>query len=207
MAQESNVRVPSVLLVEDEFLIAEMVRETLTEHGFEVHAFSNAADALTHLSCNNQVDIMFTDINLAGEMDGAALAQKARDLRPDLPVVFASGRWSLLERLRAFPNSVILQKPYSLTRACEAVERYKRTTGLPVMAQPNAGQPKLVDMKVVYDETPEQMVCGVVPLLESGADIIGACCGSTPRHIRAFRDAMDRYIATHGATRTTKAGA
>ncbi len=47
-------------------------------------------------------------------------------------------------------------------------------------------------MKVVYDETPEQMVCGVVPLLEAGVDIIGACCGSTPDHIRAFRDAMDQ---------------
>ena len=127
MGEASHVRVPSVLLVEDEFLIAEMVRETLTERGFEVHAFSNAADALTHLSCNNQVDIMFTDINLAGEMDGAALAERARDLRPDLPVVFASGRWALLERLRAFPNSVILQKPYSLTRACEAVTGLLKT--------------------------------------------------------------------------------
>jgi 5-methyltetrahydrofolate--homocysteine methyltransferase len=94
-----------------------------------------------------------------------------------------------------------------MERARQAVERYKQTTGLPVMAQPNAGQPKLVDMKVVYDETPEQMVCGLVPLLESGADIIGACCGSTPRHIRAFRDAMDRYFAEYGVPRTTKAGA
>jgi 5-methyltetrahydrofolate--homocysteine methyltransferase len=94
-----------------------------------------------------------------------------------------------------------------MERARHAVERYKRTTGLPVMAQPNAGQPRLVDMKVVYDETPEQMVCGLVPLLESGADIIGACCGSTPRHIRAFREAMDRHVAAHGARRTTRAGA
>ncbi len=62
---------------------------------------------------------------------------------------------------------------------------------LPVMAQPNAGQPRLVDMKVVYDETPAQMVSGVAPLLEAGAAIVGACCGSTPEHIRAFRDAMD----------------
>jgi len=61
------------------------------------------------------------------------------------------------------------------------------------MAQPNAGQPKLVEMKVVYDETPAQMVGGVVPLLEAGAGIIGGCCGSTPDHIRAFRAAMDRY--------------
>jgi 5-methyltetrahydrofolate--homocysteine methyltransferase len=94
-----------------------------------------------------------------------------------------------------------------MERARQAVERYKRTTGLPVMAQPNAGQPKLVDMKVVYDETPEQMVKGVVPLLESGADIIGGCCGSTPRHIRAFREAMDRHFTQHGLGRPTKAGA
>ena len=84
-------------------------------------------------------------------------------------------------------------------RARQAVARYKQTTDLPVMAQPNAGQPKLVDMKVVYDETPEQMVRGVVPLLEIGANIVGACCGSTPDHIRAFRHAMDRYLAARSA--------
>ena len=61
-----------------------------------------------------------------------------------------------------------------MERARQAVERYQQATGLPVMAQPNAGLPKLVDMKVVYDETPEQMVRGVVPLLEAGANIIGA---------------------------------
>ncbi len=113
--------VPFVLVVEDEILIAEMVRETLTEYGFAVHAVSNAADALLYLSGDQPVDVMFTDINLPGDMDGAVLARKARIVRPDLPVVFASGRWALLERLRTFPNSAILQKPYSLTKACEAV--------------------------------------------------------------------------------------
>ncbi|MGB7159761.1 MAG: homocysteine S-methyltransferase family protein [Tepidisphaeraceae bacterium] len=82
-----------------------------------------------------------------------------------------------------------------MQRANEAIHRYKEATRLPVMAQPNAGQPKLVDMKVVYDETPQQMVRGVVPLLETGTNIIGACCGSTPDHIRAFRGAMDEYLA------------
>jgi 5-methyltetrahydrofolate--homocysteine methyltransferase len=82
-----------------------------------------------------------------------------------------------------------------MTRATEAVRRYREATGLPVMAQPNAGQPKLVNMKVCYDETPEQMVKGVVPLLEAGANILGGCCGSTPDHIRAFRKAMDEYLA------------
>jgi 5-methyltetrahydrofolate--homocysteine methyltransferase len=65
------------------------------------------------------------------------------------------------------------------------------------MVQPNAGQPKLVNMKVVYDETPDQMVAGVVPLIEAGASIIGACCGSTPEHIRAFRQAIDAHQRAH----------
>jgi 5-methyltetrahydrofolate--homocysteine methyltransferase len=79
-----------------------------------------------------------------------------------------------------------------MERARQAVVRYQRTTGLPIMAQPNAGQPKLVAMKVVYDETPGQMVRGVAPLLEVGTNIIGGCCGSTPDHIRAFRAVMDQ---------------
>jgi 5-methyltetrahydrofolate--homocysteine methyltransferase len=80
-----------------------------------------------------------------------------------------------------------------MERARQAVLRYQGVTNLPIMAQPNAGQPKLVDMKVVYDETPAQMVTGVVPLLQAGAAIVGGCCGSTPDHIRAFREAMDRF--------------
>jgi 5-methyltetrahydrofolate--homocysteine methyltransferase len=83
-----------------------------------------------------------------------------------------------------------------MDRAREAVARYRAVSALPVMAQPNAGQPKLVNMKVVYDETPEQMVAGVVPLIEAGARIIGACCGSTPDHIRAFRVAIDNSERT-----------
>jgi len=84
-----------------------------------------------------------------------------------------------------------------MPRAKEAIHRYKEATSLPVMAQPNAGQPKLVNMKVVYDETPEQMVKGVVPLIETGTNILGACCGSTPDHIRAFRGAIDAYFKEH----------
>jgi 5-methyltetrahydrofolate--homocysteine methyltransferase len=85
-----------------------------------------------------------------------------------------------------------------MSRARDAVVRYRQSTDLPLMAQPNAGQPKLVNMQVVYDETPDQMVPGVVPLLEAGVGIIGACCGSTPDHIRAFRQTMDAFLAARG---------
>jgi len=85
-----------------------------------------------------------------------------------------------------------------MERARDAVERYKRTTSLPVMVQPNAGKPQLINMKIVYDETPEQMVKGLVPLLKAGANIVGSCCGSTPDHIRAFREVMDEFLVSGG---------
>jgi 5-methyltetrahydrofolate--homocysteine methyltransferase len=85
-----------------------------------------------------------------------------------------------------------------MQRARAAVQRYKAVTSLPVMIQPNAGQPRLENMKVVYDETPEQMVKGLLPLLEAGANIVGACCGSTPEHIRAFRAVMDEFLESRG---------
>ncbi len=82
-----------------------------------------------------------------------------------------------------------------MERARQAVARYRSVTNLPVMAQPNAGQPKLVDMQVAYDESPQEMVAGLAPLLDAGAGVVGACCGSTPGHIRAFRAALDQYLA------------
>jgi 5-methyltetrahydrofolate--homocysteine methyltransferase len=85
-----------------------------------------------------------------------------------------------------------------MERAREAVVRYRSATSLPVMVQPNAGKPRLENMKVIYDETPEQMVKGLLPLLEAGANLVGACCGSTPEHIRAFRKVMDEFLESKG---------
>jgi len=67
------------------------------------------------------------------------------------------------------------------------VRRYRAAAGLPVMAQPNAGQPVLEGMRVLYKEMPEQMVAGLPGVLAAGARIVGGCCGSTPNHIRRFR--------------------
>lgn len=85
-----------------------------------------------------------------------------------------------------------------MERARTAVERYKSASNLPVMVQPNAGKPRLVNMKVVYDETPDQMVQGLMPLLDAGANIVGSCCGSTPDHTRAFRKVMDEFLELKG---------
>src|SRR5689334_1892384 len=53
-----------VLLVEDEFLLCDMLSEVLADHGFEVYAVANASEALRHLTCGSPCDILLTDINL-----------------------------------------------------------------------------------------------------------------------------------------------
>jgi CheY-like chemotaxis protein len=100
-----------VLFVEDELLISEWVAQSLSEQGFAVQTVTNAADALRHLA-QVQVDVLFTDINLPGGMDGAALARRAREIRPDLPVVYASARATLLRLDARVPGSIVVPKPY-----------------------------------------------------------------------------------------------
>jgi two-component system, response regulator PdtaR len=100
-----------VLLVEDEFLISEWVAESLSEQGFTVRTVSNAADALHHLR-STPVDVLFTDINLPGGMDGTTLARRARALLPDLSVVYASGRVNVLDPKLRVPGSAFVAKPY-----------------------------------------------------------------------------------------------
>ena len=80
--------------------------------------------------------------------------------------------------------------------AGRAVTRYQGVSDLPTMAQPNAGQPVLENMKVVYKQTPEEMVAELPALLDSGVNIVGGCCGSTPEHIRLFREVIDRHQET-----------
>lgn len=100
-----------VLVVEDEILVGEWVAHELTEQGFAVQAVTNADDAVGHLTAE-AVDVLFTDLNLPGDMDGAALAQRARQLWPNLAVVYASARAAALAPEARVPGAVILPKPY-----------------------------------------------------------------------------------------------
>jgi CheY-like chemotaxis protein len=103
----------SVLLVEDEALICDMVAEALQEQGFEVQAVATAGEALCKLQSGSSFDILFTDVNLPGDMDGAALAERARELRPNLPVMYTSGRRAVIEQLKPVEGSMFVPKPYN----------------------------------------------------------------------------------------------
>ena len=57
-------------------------------------------------------------------------------------------------------------------------------TRLPILAQPNAGKPKLVNDKTVFEMGPGDFATGIVECLRAGARFLGGCCGTTPEHIR-----------------------
>jgi len=106
----------SVLLVEDEPMISDLATEALQEQGFEVAAVSNAGEALRRLISGARIDILFTDVNLPGGMDGGTLARRARELRPNLPVIYTSGRRAVIEQLDPVEGSMFVPKPYDLFR-------------------------------------------------------------------------------------------
>jgi len=62
-----------------------------------------------------------------------------------------------------------------------------------VVAKANAGIPVLHGEHVHYSGTPELMADYVKLALDSGARIVGGCCGNSPAHVKAMRDAMDGY--------------
>lgn len=65
------------------------------------------------------------------------------------------------------------------------VSELKSATSLPVLAQPNAGKPQLVDNETVFKMAPDDFALGISECLSAGAQMVGGCCGTTPEHIRA----------------------
>jgi homocysteine S-methyltransferase len=75
------------------------------------------------------------------------------------------------------------------------------TAGLHVAIQPNAGLPSRVGERLMYLSSPGYMADYAARMIASGARLVGGCCGTTPQHIRAMREALDRLVPQRGAAR------
>jgi methionine synthase I (cobalamin-dependent) len=64
------------------------------------------------------------------------------------------------------------------------LEAMRPATALPILVQPNAGQPTLVDGQAIYSAKPETFAGLIQQMLEAGANLVGGCCGTTPEFIR-----------------------
>ena len=65
---------------------------------------------------------------------------------------------------------------------------YLKYSSLPVILKPNAGLPKSVDGKTVFDVAPDEFACEVKKLIEKGVHLAGGCCGTTPEYIKKLVD-------------------
>jgi len=74
----------------------------------------------------------------------------------------------------------------------ELVKEIKAHTEKPVAAKPNAGKPVLTDEKITYEQSIGEFIKDVPLLLQNGANLIGGCCGTTPAHIAAIHQLLNR---------------
>ncbi len=109
---------PVLLVVEDDFLVRLTLVDALSDGGFEVLEAADAQEALALLCDHAEISAMLTDINLPGGADGFALARAARVIRPGLPVVYASGRYSRAESGKSVDGARFLAKPFTPALAC-----------------------------------------------------------------------------------------
>ena len=109
----------TILVVDDEPLILEMISEELTGQGFSVLEADTGEAALSIIESGRMVDVLFTDIRLPGDLDGWRLAATAREAKPELPVIYASG--FVVEQGAAVSGSIFLKKPYLPSAIAETI--------------------------------------------------------------------------------------
>jgi len=125
-----------VLLVEDNPEVSEVACAMLEQLGHTVRTVSNAQAALEALQRGPRPDLVFSDIVMAGELDGIGLARRMRAEAPDVPVLLATGYSHAAEQIGAeFP---ILRKPYKLAELARSISA--------VLARRHNSDPKLIEL-------------------------------------------------------------
>ncbi|BBH46326.1 response regulator [Pseudomonas sp. KU43P] len=114
----------NVLLVEDDPHVRQLLCQTLQEDGFPCHSASNASEALQVLRSSEAIDLLVSDVGLPG-MNGRQLAEIARTLRPQLPVLFITGYAETATAREGFlaPGMQLISKPFELKQLQQQVER------------------------------------------------------------------------------------
>lgn len=107
----------TVLVVEDELLIRELVAEELVLAGYTALTARDADGAISILEARQDVRLIFTDVDMPGSMDGLKLAAAVRDRWPPIHIIITTGK---VRPLDIPANAIFITKPY-LTRDVVAV--------------------------------------------------------------------------------------
>ena len=116
------MELPLILVVEDDQLIQSLLEDTLRDGGFDTAIVASGEEALSLLQRQKgKYRALVTDINLTGKMDGWEVAQHAREIEPDFPVVYMSGAAAADWTSKGVPNSIMLAKPFAPAQLLTAV--------------------------------------------------------------------------------------
>jgi CheY-like chemotaxis protein len=122
------MEMPVILVVEDEEFLQSFVEDALREGGIEAAVASSGEEAVNLLKANNgQYRALVTDIDLKGKMDGWEVAQHAREIQPDFPIVYMSGAAAADWTSKGVPNSVMLPKPFAPAQLLTAIANLLNT--------------------------------------------------------------------------------
>jgi DNA-binding response OmpR family regulator len=117
-----NQKVPVVLVIEDDEPTQTVVEDALADAGFEPAIAGSGEEAVTLLKgMPGEYRALVTDIRLRGKIDGWQVAQRARQIDPNFPVVYISGASAGEWPSRGVPNSVMLEKPFAPAQLVTAV--------------------------------------------------------------------------------------
>lgn len=104
----------SIIVVEDEPQILDLIVDILEDHGYRVRAFLSADAAWKYLEHDAQhLDLLITDLQMPGDIDGIGLVQRVNEKFPKAPIVIASGYHSESDSLH-IDRVFWLPKPFTL---------------------------------------------------------------------------------------------
>lgn len=112
----------SALVADDEAIIALLVETALADAGFCVTGAESGVAALSALELGKQFDLLVTDIRLGAGPQGWAVAVRARELNPDIRVIYITGD-SMGEWItNGVPRSVVVSKPFESSEVVQATQ-------------------------------------------------------------------------------------
>ena len=123
-------RQPAVLIVEDEPLVRMLAIEEFEEIGFKVYSASDATSALEMLERIEPLELLFTDIQMPGACNGWQLGRRARELKPDIAIIYATGYGG--DQAEPVERSATVRKPYLFSDIKAALDRVGWSCDQPV---------------------------------------------------------------------------
>ncbi len=95
---------------------------------------------------------------------------------------------NILEGLGA--DAIGVNCSFGPNKLMPVIDEYIKYSSLPIIFQPNAGMPKVVNGKTEYDVSPKDFAVSALQAVQKGVKIVGGCCGTTPEHLKAVSEIL-----------------